>query len=211
MHRLGALQELHLAQVTGNQDPEGRGRLKVRLHSLEVEVWAGCLTPSAGRGYGVSLLPRVGEQVVLGFLSPELPVVLGALWSGGSSQPEDGRPVEDRYLVRTPAGTRILADDGNSPKLVLQTPAGFHLTIDEGAGGSITVEKGGEKIELSNSGIRIQTASRVEIQAGQVNVSAGMVQVDAGMSRFSGVVQCDTLITNAVVSSSYTPGAGNVW
>jgi hypothetical protein len=24
-------------------------------------------------------------------------------------------------------------------------------------------------------------------------------------------VQCDTLISNAVVSSSYTPGAGNIW
>jgi hypothetical protein len=24
-------------------------------------------------------------------------------------------------------------------------------------------------------------------------------------------VQCQTLITNSVVSASYTPGAGNVW
>ena len=43
------------------------------------------------------------------------------------------------------------------------------------------------------------------------DMSAGMVTVDAGMSKFSGVVQCDTLITNSVVSSSYTPGAGNIW
>jgi hypothetical protein len=38
-----------------------------------------------------------------------------------------------------------------------------------------------------------------------------MVKVDAAMSKFSGVVKCDTLISNAVVSSSYTPGAGNIW
>jgi hypothetical protein len=25
------------------------------------------------------------------------------------------------------------------------------------------------------------------------------------------VVKCDTLITNSVISSSYTPGAGNIW
>ena len=43
------------------------------------------------------------------------------------------------------------------------------------------------------------------------DLAAGMVQVDAGLSKFSGVVQCDTLISNAVVSSSYTPGAGNIW
>jgi hypothetical protein len=25
------------------------------------------------------------------------------------------------------------------------------------------------------------------------------------------VVQCDTLISNSVISQSYTPGAGNIW
>jgi hypothetical protein len=30
------------------------------------------------------------------------------------------------------------------------------------------------------------------------------------MTRFSGVVQCDTLITNTVIASTYTPGAGNL-
>jgi hypothetical protein len=44
-----------------------------------------------------------------------------------------------------------------------------------------------------------------------VNVNSGVVTVNAGMSKFSGVVQCDTLITNSVVSNSYTPGAGNIW
>jgi hypothetical protein len=31
------------------------------------------------------------------------------------------------------------------------------------------------------------------------------------MSTFSGLVKCDVLQTNAVISASYTPGAGNVW
>ncbi len=44
-----------------------------------------------------------------------------------------------------------------------------------------------------------------------MTVTAAKVTVDAALSKFSGVVNCDTLITNAVVSSSYTPGAGNVW
>jgi hypothetical protein len=38
-----------------------------------------------------------------------------------------------------------------------------------------------------------------------------MVEVDAGMAKFSGVVECDTLIASSVVAASYTPGAGNVW
>jgi hypothetical protein len=49
------------------------------------------------------------------------------------------------------------------------------------------------------------------VQCSTVEVSAGMVTVNAGMSKFSGVVQADTVITNSVISASYTPGAGNIW
>jgi hypothetical protein len=35
------------------------------------------------------------------------------------------------------------------------------------------------------------------------------VKID-GAATFSGQVKCDTLVTNSVVASSYTPGAGNV-
>jgi hypothetical protein len=44
-----------------------------------------------------------------------------------------------------------------------------------------------------------------------LNISASMMKVDAGMSKFSGVVQSDTNITNTTISATYTPGAGNIW
>lgn len=211
-HSLGPLQELHLGAVTDSADPDTRGRVKVRLHSLGLELWAPVVTLGAGAGYGVSCLPRIGEQVVVAFLSPEQPLVLGAVWSGSGSAPADASPVEERYVVRTPAGIQVMLDDATAgARVKIETPAGYHLTIDEGSGGKVTVEKGGEKIEMSPSGISITTSSQVKVEAAQVNVSAGMVQVDAGMSKFSGVVQCDTLISNSVVSASYTPGAGNIW
>jgi uncharacterized protein involved in type VI secretion and phage assembly len=211
-HSLGPLQELHLGVVSESADPDTRGRVKVRLHSIGLELWAPVVTLGAGSGYGVSCLPRIGEQVVVAFLSPEQPLVLGAVWSGASSTPEDASPVEERYLVRTPAGIQVMLDDAAAgARVKIETPAGYHLTIDEGSGGKVTVEKGGEKIEMSPSGISITTSGQVKVEASQVSVSAGMVQVDAGMSKFSGVVQCDTLISNSVVSASYTPGAGNIW
>lgn len=211
-HSLGPLQELHLGVVTESADPDTRGRVKVRLHSLGLELWAPVVTLGAGAGYGVSCLPRIGEQVVVAFLSPEQPLVLGAVWSGSGSAPADASPVEERYVVRTPAGIQVMLDDASAgARVKIETPAGYHLTIDEGSGGKVTVEKGGEKIEMSPSGISITTSGQVKVEAAQVNVSASMVQVDAGMSKFSGVVQCDTLISNSVVSASYTPGAGNIW
>jgi len=209
-HTLGHLNDLHLGIVLDNADPESRGRIQVKLHATGLELWASVIVPSAGNGYGVSQLPRQDEQVVVAFVSPNLPMVIGAVWSGGSSQPEDASPVEERYLIQTPAGIKVLLDD-QAPKIELKTPAGYHLTITDEGSGTVTVEKSSEKIEMSASGITITSAAKVKVEAPQVEVSAGMVKVDAGMSKFSGVVQCDTLISNSVVSATYTPGAGILW
>lgn len=208
-HGLGSLHDLHLGQVLDNSDPESRGRIKVRLHATDLELWASVLVPSAGSGYGISWLPRQEEQVVVAFISPDLPMVLGSVWSGGSSAPADASPVEQRYFLQTPKGIKLqLADD--IPKVRIETPAGYHLTLDDSAQ-TVVVEKGPEKIEMAASGITLTTSGNVKVQASQVEVTASMVTVNSGMSKFSGVVQCDTLISNAVVSSSYTPGAGNIW
>lgn len=209
-HSLGNLNELHLGIVLDNTDPESRGRIKVRLHATQLEVWASVIVPSAGNGYGISHLPRQNEQVVLAFISPNLPMVLGAVWSGGSSHPSDAAPVEERYFMQSPAGIKVLLDD-QAPKVEIKTPAGHHLTITDEGSGIVTIERDSEKIEMKSDGISITSATKVKVQASQVEVTAGMVKVNAGMSQFSGVVQCDTLITNAVISSSYTPGAGNIW
>ena len=85
------------------------------------------------------------------------------------------------------------------------------VTITREAGGKVELSAAGNTVTLETAGVTVRAAARVRVEASQVEVSAGMVTVDAGMSRFSGVVQCDTLIANAVVSASYTPGAGNVW
>jgi hypothetical protein len=36
------------------------------------------------------------------------------------------------------------------------------------------------------------------------------LSVNSGIATFSGAVQCSALITNAVISPVYTPGAGNL-
>ena len=57
----------------------------------------------------------------------------------------------------------------------------------------------------------VNASGKVTIKGSLVEISAGAVKVDAGMSTFSGVVKADTVISNSVVSASYTPGAGNIW
>lgn len=210
-HAPGSVHGLHLAQVIDNADPDNRGRIKVRLVTTPMEVWAGVVAPSAGQGYGASFVPRLEEIVVLAFVTPELPLVLGSVWSGGGSVPEECDPQEDHYVIRTPAGTVLEFDDGDGPKVELRTSSGYRICITEGEGGAIEIERGGQSVKLTSSEISVQSSGTVKVEASNVNVSAAMVKVDAGMSKFSGVVQADTVIANAVVSSSYTPGAGNIW
>jgi len=70
----------------------------------------------------------------------------------------------------------------------------------------------GSAIQVDDAGqVTIGSASTVTVQGNIVKISASTIKADAGMSKFSGVVQADTVITNSVVSSSYTPGAGNIW
>jgi hypothetical protein len=64
---------------------------------------------------------------------------------------------------------------------------------------------------LESSGVTVTASAKVKISASTMEISAGMLTVNAGMSKFSGVVKADTVITNSVVSASYTPGAGNIW
>jgi hypothetical protein len=45
----------------------------------------------------------------------------------------------------------------------------------------------------------------------KATINASMVEVSSGLTKFSGVVHCDTLISNTVVSAAYTPGVGNIW
>jgi hypothetical protein len=70
---------------------------------------------------------------------------------------------------------------------------------------------GTSTVEIAGPNVTVTAASEVKVEAAQVKISAGMVTVDAAMSKFSGVVQSDVLITNTVIASTYTPGAGNVW
>ncbi|TNC93115.1 phage baseplate assembly protein V [Thalassolituus sp.] len=210
VHTPGQLQSLQLAQVTDNSDPDQRGRVKVRLQSTPLELWASVVVPSAGPDYGTSFIPRVDEIVVVSFISHDMPMVLGSVWQGSDSQPAEADAVQDHYVIKTPAGT-VLEFSDEEPNVSLTTRSGYHITIDESGGGELTIERGSQSIKLSASDISIDSGGPVNINATNVSVSASMVQVDAGMSRFSGVVQCDTIIATSVVGTTYTPGAGNIW
>jgi uncharacterized protein involved in type VI secretion and phage assembly len=200
---------LALGKVKDTADPHSRGRVKVTLLSNGMDLWAPCVVPSAGGGYGVALLPKADEIVLVAFLSPDQAFVIGAVWSGQQSLPGEAAPVAQRYAIKTQAGTTMVFDDA-APSLTVTTPHGNSVTLTD-SGDNCTVKVGATTIEATPTGVTVTTGATIELKTAALTVNASTVTVNAGSSVFSGIVQCDSLITNSVVSTSYTPGIGNIW
>ena len=79
------------------------------------------------------------------------------------------------------------------------------------ASSQVKISVEGNTLTLDSVGARISSSGKLTLEGSVVDMAAGLVNGNAGMTKFSGVVQCDTLMANSVVGKSYTPGAGNVW
>ena len=210
-----------LARVTSLDDPEGLSRVQVRLLAFDgvaqqdAPMWARVVSPFAGKDRGTFFLPDVDDEVLVVFVQGDarLPLVLGGLWNGAAAAPAAIEGGRNRYKrIQSKNGIVVTLDDQDGQeKLQLETPGGCKLTLADGPGSVTLEDSNGNSIKLETSGITVQASAKVTVQATSVDVSAGMVKVDAAMAKFSGIVKCEVLQASAVISSSYTPGAGNVW
>lgn len=218
----GWMQSGFLARVVSLDDPDNRARVRVKLLSFadvdeqDSTMWARVVSSFAGSDRGVFFLPEVDDEVLVVFVQGDArhPLVIGGLWNGAAMPPaaiESGG--RNRFKrIKSKNGIVVTLDDQDGQEtLQLETPGGQKLTLKDGPGNVKIEDSNGNSITLESAGITVQAAAKVKVQASTVEVTAGMVTVDAAMSKFSGMVKCDVLQTNAVISTSYTPGAGNVW
>jgi uncharacterized protein involved in type VI secretion and phage assembly len=210
------------ALVIDIKDPDNQGRVKVTLpwsvdaKGARFEGWARLATMLGGNNRGSWFVPDVDDEVLVAFEhgDPRRPYVLGGLWNGTDQAPEsmDGAGNNYKKVLRSRNGVKVTLDDQDGQeKLILETPGGQKITLKDGPGAVEAVDSNGNSVKLETAGITITASAKVTVNASMLAISAGMVTVDAGMSKFSGVVQADTVISNSVISASYTPGAGNIW
>ena len=219
----GPFYGVYPALVSDVADPEGQGRVKISLpwspdgDGGGYEAWARLATFMAGNDRGSWFIPDVDDEVLVAFAAgdPRHPFVVGSLWNGQDAPPEqmDGAGRNDIKVLRSRNGVKITLDDTQGQEqLVLETPGGQVVTLKDGPGIIELEDSNGNTVTLEASGVTVNASANVTIQAGGVaEITASMVNVNAGMSNFSGVVRADTVISNSVVSASYTPGAGNIW
>ena len=204
---------LYPALVTDIVDPQGQGRVQVSFPWLgeagrEVRAWARLVSLYADDDQGWQILPEVDSEVIVGFEAGaiERPYVVGAVWNGRESMPQDAEAANNKRLLKTRSGTLLEFDDTEgAARVTLEMASGHKLVLDDAAQSLTLKHSNGCELVMNAGGqVKITANSTVEINASAVNVHAPMVNCD-------GIVKCQTLITQSVVSPSYTPGAGNVW
>jgi hypothetical protein len=198
------------AVVTDDQDPETRGRLRLRIPSVLADTetsWAEPVIPFGGTAdVGLFLIPPVQAIVWAEFEEGDLnrPLWAGTRWVAGTTSGDDAIGPPERHVVQTPGGHRVELDDTDgAPKLHVRHSGGAALDIDEngtvqiadqnGAALTLDAQQGqvlledanGNSITLSSQGISLEDANGNTISMASSGVSlkdAGGNSVELGPS-----------------------------
>lgn len=134
---------LNLGLVSGtvrdNYSEEEPGKIKVEYYIGEqgrlLTGWLPVMTPYVADMAGFYMLPEIGTEVVVGFLSGRLdcPVVLGTLWCKDVNRPENA--VNEKNLIkviRTKGGNEIrISDEENKQKITVTTPGELTASMED--------------------------------------------------------------------------------
>jgi uncharacterized protein involved in type VI secretion and phage assembly len=141
--------ETQSAFVTDNNDPQGMGRVRVKLHWMkgsQKTPWIRVTSPHGGGGKGMFFIPEIGEEVMVGFEgdSPVKPYVIGTVYHGKAST-SFSNSGNDVKALQTRSGNKVVMNDKDGSVFV-EDKDGNSMLID-GAGNILTSSK--ESITLS--------------------------------------------------------------
>ena len=155
-----------LGSVTRVDDPDELGRVQVSLPTygqMETE-WMQVLSMGAGDGKGLTILPDVGDAVLV-LLSHEQPgqgIVLGGLYgmAGPTDSGVEGASVR-RYTLLTPGGQRVQLDDGTNVCRIENAEGSYVMLAPEQvtvhAETDLVIEAPGRRILLRGQAIDMES------------------------------------------------------
>lgn len=188
--------------VTNNKDPDGLGRVRLKLPWMADDVesdWARIASPMAGAGRGCYFLPEMDDEVLVAFQhgSPEFPYVLGGLWNGKDKPPaSNGDGKNDVRMIRSRSGHVIrLTDTSGSEQIeIIDKSAKNSIVISTrdnkitiSADADIVIQSTNGKLQLSGKGVEITSKADVKIEAGanlavkskaQLNIKGQLVNIN---------------------------------
>lgn len=185
-----------IAQVSDVADPEHLGRVKLIFPWLSddyVSDWARTVQPGAGKDRGWSVLPEVGDEVLVCFEQGDFgrPNVLGGLFNGVDTMPpgpvdlvDSGSGAVNRRSMVSRRGHRIDlldADDRTEGIRLATSDEKLTLTLDS-VGAVITMHADGKVVVEGSQGITIDSASSdLQLKGGKISLNATQgIDVDGG-------------------------------
>ena len=165
-------------------DPEGEFRVQVKMPMVSLDedgIWARVALLDAGDTRGTFWRPEIDDEVAIGFINgdPRDPLIIGSLHS--SAKPSPIEPADDNHEkgIYTREGMRILFDD-EKLEITIDTPKGNLMILSEDSGSILIEDENGNKMEMTSSGIDIESAGDINIKAtGDVNVEGTNVNIAA--------------------------------
>ena len=176
--------------VTGNDDPEHMGRVKVKfpwLTDSSESWWARVAAPGAGNGYGVTWLPQTDDEVLVGFLhgDPQYPYVIAGLWNGQDKVPFDydkgldaGKVTYCGFTSRTGHQVAFVESSSESSIQLVTKGGAVTITLDE-QNSQLKIEVKG-KVQLAADGdVEIKAGGSMKLEAtGQMTIKGATVAIN---------------------------------
>ena len=172
--------------VTNINDPESLGRVRVKFPTLGDDIegsWARIALTGAGPDAGMSFLPQLDDEVVVGFEHGDSrrPVVLGALHNG-VDKPHEKMRGDDEGGSLVVYGRKD-AEINLKKQLVITAKEHMVITVESGQDGP-----GDMKLESADK-IEIKAGTTVKFEStGEMNVksSAGITLEATGPLKLKG-------------------------
>ena len=167
------LAETQMATVLSNADPQGKGRVRVRMNWQTDGMqtgWVRVMTPDGGSSSDVKsnrgfvFIPEVGDQVLLGFRhgDPARPYVMGSLFNGVTGS--GGFAANHKKSLTTRSGSTVTFDD-TAHTILLQTTRANKIFVDE-LNGTITISSA-EEVNVKTKNINIEASEDMKINVGK--------------------------------------------
>src|SRR5690606_16458942 len=111
----GRFYGVYVAIVTDVQDPDGLGRVRVRLpwttdsDGSPYDTWARIATLMAGNNRGTWFIPEPDDEVLVAFEAgdPRSPIIVGGLWNGVDTPPEQMDSDNNIRSITSRSGIRV--------------------------------------------------------------------------------------------------------
>lgn len=167
--------------VTNINDPEKRGRLKVRIinrNSSNYETdFIRIMTPMTGKQWGSFFFPEVGDEVLVAFSNGDIsrPYVLGALWNNDYKPPHEIKDEKnDIRMIKTRCGHEIVFNDEQDKESIqIKTKKELSITLDDEKEIITIKDKAGKnimQIDSKNDQIEVTAAKKIILRSGKTNV-----------------------------------------